>query len=121
MTRKTLTDKQRSALEAVDAARSAGLGLGAYARANGLNARQIYDAVTGLRKRGLLPPTATPRPRRPKAAFVAVNVMSAQPTMPRSGMVCRLLHCSGLVIECGEWPPAGWLSSMIAERAGAAT
>ena len=121
MTTRKLTDMQRSALEAVEAARSAGLGLSVYARANGLNARQLHDAVTGLRKRGVLPPTLTPRPRRPKAAFVALKVENLPPATQRSGMVCRVIHHSGLVIECGEWPPAGWLSSMIAERAGAAT
>lgn len=116
-----LTDKQRVALEAVQAAQAAGLGLNAYAQANGLNVRQIYDATTALRKQGLLPPTSTPRLRRRKAAFVAVDVVSGRPAQPRTGMVCRLLHPSGVVIECGEWPPATWLSSVMAERAGVAT
>jgi hypothetical protein len=118
---KRLTDKQRVALEAVEGATAAGLGLNAYAQANGLNVRQIYDSMAALRKHGLLPPTSTPRLRRCKAAFVAVDVVSGRPTQSRGGVVCRLLHPSGLVIECGEWPPAMWLSSMMAERAGVAT
>ena len=120
MTRSKLTEMQRTALQAVDAARAAGLGLSAYARANGLSARRLHDSVTGLRRRGLLPPTSTPRPRHANAAFVAVDVVSPRPALLRSGMVCRLIHRSGLVIECGEWPPTSWLSSLIAERAGAA-
>jgi hypothetical protein len=118
---KRLTDKQRIALSAVEAAKAAGLGLNAYAQANGLNVRQIYDAMSALRKHGLLPPTSTPRQRGRKAAFVAVDVVSGRPPPSRAGMVCRLIHPSGLVIECGEWPPAMWLSAMMAERAGVAT
>jgi hypothetical protein len=116
-----LTDKQRVALEAVEAAKVAGLGLNTYAQANGLNVRQIYDAMAALRKHGLVPPTSTPRQRRRKTAFVAVDVMSGRPPQARAGMVCRLILPSGLVIECGEWPPGMWLSSMMAERAGVAT
>jgi hypothetical protein len=115
-----LTDKQRGTLEAVEAAKAAGLGLNAYAQANGLNVRQIYDAMAALRKRGLLPSTSAPRLRQRKAAFVAVDVVSGRPPQSRGGMVCRLVHPSGLVIECGEWPPAPWLSSMMPERAGVA-
>ncbi len=118
---KRLTDNQRVALSAVEAAKAAGLGLNAYAQANGLNVRQIYDAMAALRKHGLLPPTSTPRHRGRKAPFVTVDVVSGRAPQSRSGMVCRLIHPSGLVIECGEWPPAMWLSSMMAERAGVAT
>lgn len=117
---KRLTDKQRVALEAVEAAKAAGLGLNAYARTKGLNVRQIYDAMAGLRRHGLVPPTSAPRLRRPKDAFVAVDVVSGRPPHSRSGMVCRLIHPSGLVIECGEWPPTMWLSSVMAERVGVA-
>ncbi|HTY50928.1 MAG TPA: hypothetical protein VMB48_14660 [Steroidobacteraceae bacterium] len=118
---KRLTDKQRVALEAVEAAKAAGLGLNAYAQANGLNVRQIYDAMAALRRHGVLAPTSTPRLRRRKAAFVAVDVVSGQAPQSRAGMVCRLIHASGLVIECGEWPPARWLSAMLTEQAGVAT
>jgi hypothetical protein len=48
-----------------------------------------------------------------------VRVVDTPPT-PRTGMICRVLHASGLVIECGEWPPAGWLLSLSAGRRDAA-
>jgi hypothetical protein len=120
----TLTDKQRVAMDALQGARAAGLALSAYARAHGLNARQLHDSVVALRRRGVLPPPDRPRPR--KGAFVAVRVVntppppSMRPSPPRTGMVCRVLHASGLVIECGEWPPAGWLLSLSAGRRDAA-
>ena len=114
---KDLTDRQRAALEALQGARAAGQGLCAYARAHGLNARQLHDAVAQLRRRGVLPPVQ--RAEQNASAFVAVRVMDTPPT-PRSGRVCRVLHQSGLVIECGEWPPAGWLLSLTAGRRDAA-
>jgi len=39
----------------------------------------------------------------------------------RSGMVCRLVHAAGFVIECGEWPPAAWLLSLASGQRDAAT
>ena len=115
-----LTERQRTAMEALRAARAAGVGLSAYARANGLNAREVHDAVSQLRKRGVIAPTE--RPHRAGSAFVAVKVVSAAasssaqgPEIARSargGMVCRLVHAGGFVIECGEWPPAAWLLSL---------
>jgi len=112
-----MTDKQRAALEALQAARAAGQGLCAYARAHGLNERQLHDGVAQLRRRGVLPPVQ--RAGQVPSAFVAVRVVDTPPT-PRAGMVCRVLHPSGLVIECGEWPPAGWLLSLTAGRRDAA-
>jgi hypothetical protein len=64
----------------------------------------------------LLPPTERPRPR--KGGFVTVRLarkVQAEPAMPsasRAGMVCRSVHAGGIVIECGEWPPAAWLLSL---------
>jgi len=120
-----LTDKQRVAMDALQAARAAGMGLSAYARANGLNVRQLHDAVTGLRKRGLIP--ATKRARQRSGAFVAVKVVDSPSRgpdvarLPRAGMVCRLVHVAGFVIECGEWPPATWLLSLASGQRDAAT
>ena len=128
MTTRKLTDVQRQAVAAVDAAQAAGVGLSSYARQNGLNVRQVHDAVTGLRRRGILPPSARARQRRRKSGFVRVKVMNVAPsrratTAPpqRGGLVCRLIHGSGLIIECGEWPPASWLSAVLAERRDAAS
>jgi hypothetical protein len=72
MVTRTLTDKQRTSMAALQAARAAGVGLSAYARAQGLNARQVHDSIAALRRRGVLPPTERPRLR--KRRFVAVRV-----------------------------------------------
>jgi hypothetical protein len=121
---KGLTDKQRAALDAVTAARVAGMGITAYANAHGLSARQLHDSIVALRRRGVLPPTDRPRGRT--AAFMAVRVVDAPRApvatgAPRAGIVCRLIHASGLVIECGEWPPAALLMSLTSGQRDAAS
>ena len=81
MTTATLTEKQRRAMDARQAAQAAGIGLSAYARAQGLNPRELHDAVAALRRRGLLPASERPRPR--KSRFVAVRVAEAAPVRSR--------------------------------------
>lgn len=121
---KGLTEKQRTAMAAIEAAGAAGLTLSAYSKAQGLNVREVYDAIAALRRSGVLPPTDKPRPR--KSAFVAVRVVNTGSSLPattlppRSGMVCRVIHASGLVLECGEWPPAAWLLSLTSGHRDAA-
>ncbi len=111
---KALTEKQRTAMAALKAAQAAGVGLSAYARAHGLKARQLYDSLVSLRRRGVLAPTDRAR----KGGFVAVRVAQTQPSTAmmrlaaRSGMVCRVIHSAGLVIECAEWPPPAWVSAL---------
>jgi hypothetical protein len=56
---KGLTDKQQRALEHVERARSAGMSLSDYARAQGVEVRPIYDSMAALRKKGMLTASAT--------------------------------------------------------------
>jgi hypothetical protein len=51
----TTTEKQRVAVEALEAARRAGVPLSDYAKAKGLELRPVYDAIAALRRRGALP------------------------------------------------------------------
>lgn len=119
-----LTDKQRQAIECMEGARSEGVALSAYARARGLEVRELYDAIAALRRKGALP-AAVPRAKK---SFMAVRVaanpapasLDAAAVEGRSALLCRVLIGAGAVIECREWPPAGWLAALIAERGGAA-
>ncbi len=116
MTRE-LTQKQRTAMAAAEAASAAGLTLNAYCAAQGLTVREVYDAISALRRSGVLP--RPQRPRHRKEEFLAVRVMKPpQPSLamrpPGTGMVCRWGHAGGLVIEWGEWPPVAWLLSLSA-------
>jgi hypothetical protein len=120
----TMTEKQRVAVEALEAARRAGVPLSDYAKAKGLELRAVYDAIAALRRRGALP--RTDRPRKRKSRFVAVRVRSSPPSVaeiaraPRSGSVCRLVFVQGWAIECGEWPAPSWVSAVLSGRGDAA-
>ena len=122
----TLTRRQQVAVEALEAARQAGMTLSDYAKAHGLEVRPVYDAIAALRRRGALPGTDRPRQRKSKSKFVAVRLTSSPVAVAegaraaRSGMVCRLVCAPGWVIECGEWPPPSWLSAVLPGRRDAA-
>lgn len=112
-----MTDKQRTALEAQQAAQREGKTLTEYAKARGLAIRELYDSLACLRRKGLLPGSGRKRRHR----FVAVRVAAAEP-MPRTlGAVCRIVTCDGYVIECSQWPPASWLATLARHAADAAT
>lgn len=116
----TMTEKQRIAVEALEGARRAGVALSDYAKAKGLEARPVYDAIAALRRRGALPGTDRPHKRRRKSGFVAVRVTSSSVPVAeggrvaRSGMVCRLVRGDGCAIECGEWPEPKWVAAVLA-------
>jgi len=120
MTAGAMTQKQRAAIEALEAARSQGCSLTQYARTHGLNAQRIYAILSALRKQGLLPKPARKRP----SPFVAVRVQA--PSVPVSrppgeaGVVCRLVHGNRYVIECLQWPPPSWLAGVSAGPTDAA-
>ena len=107
-----LTQKQRAAIEALEAARSQGCSLTQYARTHGLSAQRIYAMLSALRKQGLLPKSG----RRRTGRFVTVRLQAqAAPISPAPhgpGVLCRLVHGDRYVIECLHWPPAGWLNSL---------
>jgi hypothetical protein len=72
-----LTEKQRVAVQAVEAARQAGMTLSDYAKAQGLELRPVYDAIAALRRRGALPGSDRPRKRQSNSRFVAVRVANS--------------------------------------------
>jgi hypothetical protein len=107
-----VTDKQRRALQHIEQARSEGMALSDYARAHGVSAREIYDAMAALRRKGVLPP-AKPSSQ---SAFVALRVKPAAPaatlpTTPSGALICRL-RLGAAVIECAQWPPAAWVTAL---------
>ncbi|MEJ0036710.1 MAG: hypothetical protein WDO68_11575 [Gammaproteobacteria bacterium] len=116
-----MTEKQRRAVEAMEGARNEGISLNDYAKARGLAIRELYDAIGGLRRKGLLAQAAK-RTRRSK--FVAVRIAPEQ-GMPEasttmSSPVCRVVQ-PGRVIECLQWPPPSWLAAVSPGSADAAS
>jgi len=116
-----LSDKQRQALEHVERARSEGVKLSQYARVHGLGLRPIYDALAAARRKGVAASASSAFvARRASSPFVELRVASPMPTLPRSAILCRVLIGGLAVIECGEWPPAAWLASVLGSCADAA-
>ena len=112
-----MTEKQRLAIEAMDGARSKGVSIGDYAKAHGLVIRELYDAIAGLRRKGLLAQAAKGK-RRSK--FVAVRMAPEQVVPSASVPVCRVVQ-PGRVIECLQWPPPNWLAALSPGSADAAS
>lgn len=117
-----MTEKQRLAVEAMEGARSEGVSLSDYAKAHGLVIRELYDAIAGLRRKGLLVQAAK---KKRRSKFVAVRVAPEQ-VLPSANMaavsvpVCRVVQ-PGRVIECLQWPPPNWLAALSAGLADAAS
>jgi DNA-binding IclR family transcriptional regulator len=120
----TMTEKQRQAVAALEAARSEGCSLTQYAQANGLDVQKIYAILAMLRRRGLLPKSE----RRRRNRFVAVRV---QPTPLSSraiasaapaavATVCRIVGQHGVVIECLQSPEPRWVAALSAGSTDAA-
>jgi hypothetical protein len=99
-----MTELQRQAVEQLGKARQGGLSISAYARAHGIPAQRIFDAVARLRRRGALPDHSAKRDK-----FIAVKIA---PPPINNATVCRMLAPGGLVIECVQWPPRTWLESL---------
>lgn len=124
MTTAAMTEKQRRAVDAMEAARSQGCSLTQYAKAQGLAVREIYDALAALRRKGVLPKPVD----RPKSKFVSVRVAPASTALTAaarplgtSGVLCRIVHAGGYAIECLQWPEPRWLAALSSGSADAAS
>jgi hypothetical protein len=107
-----MTEKQQRAVEAMEGARNEGISLNDYAKAHGFVIRELYDAIAGLRRKGLLAQAVN---RKRRSRFVAVRVTSEQAlpvaSTTMSIPVCRVVQ-PGCVIECLQWPPPNWLAAL---------
>jgi predicted transcriptional regulator len=113
MTAAVMTQKQRAAVEAWEAARAQRCSLTQYARTYGLKVQQIYATLSEMRKQGLLAKSERKLPSR----FVTVKVQPRSVSIPEAvagstGVLCRITHGSGCVIECLQWPSPSWLTAL---------
>jgi len=115
-TREDLTLAEERFLERVQEAASEGVSLRDYYRAHGLSVAMLYKVRRRLVRKGLLPPLrqsagTTEVAGKLVAVRVAQAMEEAQVAVP--GLVCRLHHPSGWLIECGEWPDPRWLAGLM--------
>jgi hypothetical protein len=119
---RNLTPRERRYLEHVRSAEERGISLVAYCKERDLNPRALYSTRRDMVHKGMLPRVRAPkgapkkRDRRKKSSgkFAAVRV--ATPTLSAradSGVLCRVRHPSGCVLELGEWPEAAWMSKVL--------
>ncbi len=109
--RTELTPSQRGWLEHLRRAQGQGVTLVQYARSVGVKVGSLYEARRQLALRGvLLEGLASALPAQGMGEFVPVQVVSG-PRQPNEA-VCRLRSPGGWVIECAEWPQAGWVGEM---------
>jgi hypothetical protein len=89
--RQRLTTRQRYWLDHLEACEASGQKMNAYAQAQGLGARALYDARKRLVKQGVLSPARADRP-----GFQRVRVTAATAAAP---CVCRIRLPNGVSIE----------------------
>jgi hypothetical protein len=116
--RADLTRAERRFLERAAEAQEQGLTLEEYYRASGLSVGWLHNIRRQLQGKGVVMPGPTARSKAATSAkFVQVRV--AEPAVGAAtnpvGMVCRVRHASGWMIECGSWPPASWLQQLVGE------
>jgi hypothetical protein len=120
-----LTEREQEALEHMRKAQELGTTLKEYASRFGLNVRQLYQLRRPLVRKGALGPNPgqakEPRKVDREGAFSPVRIVSSGPAPGSPAVVCRLVHPSGWVLECGGWPPASWMAAIVAGGAHAAT
>jgi hypothetical protein len=124
MTTEPLTEGEGQALEHMHKAQELGTTLKEYASRFGLDIRELYQLRRRLVRKGALGPTRSPaqEPRRADrvSAFLPVRIVSRGPAPGSTPLACRLVHPSGWVIECGGFPPAAWMATVLAGGAHAA-
>lgn len=114
-----LTLAEQRLLERVQEAASEGVSLRDYYRAHGLSVPMLYKVRRRLVQKGLLPPLrqsagTTEVPGKLVQVRVAEEMEDAEVAVP--GLVCRVHHPRGWLIECGEWPDPRWLAALMGER-----
>lgn len=105
-----LSAKLREGLEHLQRARSQGMTLVDYSGSIGIKVSSLYDARRRLAQRGLWPEEAIRSLPQKSAEFVAVKITA--PPSCAAGVVCRLCHPSGWVIDCMSWPHSTWVNGL---------
>jgi hypothetical protein len=115
-TTEQLTEREQQVLDHLRKARELGSTLVEYACAFGLNVKELYAVKQQLVRRGAI--AGKPKAQEPDqfGPFAPVRIA---PSMS-SAVVCRLVHPSGWVMECGSFPPASWIATVLAGGAHAA-
>jgi hypothetical protein len=113
-----LTDRERECVKHIRQARERGMSFAEYCRSTGLKANEWHGVRHGMVKKKLLPPVPGSRPKPVRsggkpARFIPVRVESSSGTGSSIGMLCRVRHPSGWIIECASWPELSWMRGLL--------
>jgi hypothetical protein len=113
-----LTDRERECVKHIRQARERGVSFAEYCRSAGLKANEWHAVRHGMVKKKLLPPgpgaTARSVPsRRKPVGFIPVRVEASHGSGSPGGMLCRVRHPSGCIIECASWPELAWMQGVL--------
>jgi hypothetical protein len=113
-----LTDRERECVKHIRQARERGMSFAEYCRSAGLKPNEWHGVRHGMVKKKLLPPgpgakAKSVRSRRKPVGFIPVRVESSGGTGPSIGMLCRVRHPSGWIIECASWPELNWMRGLL--------
>ena len=121
-----LTARERGYLEHVRRAKERGLSVVAYCAELGIKPRALYSTRRDMVRKGLL---ARVRPSKPgrcdsrkksSSKFASVQVAATElPSAGDSGVLCRVRHPGGCVLELGQWPTAAWMREVLEGRGDA--
>jgi hypothetical protein len=124
-TTEPLTEREQQALEHMRKAQELGTTLKEYAARFGLDVQKLYQLRKPLVRKGALGPVHSQAREVQRAdkvsAFLPVRMVSSAPRPDSTAVMCRLVHPSGWVLECGGFPPASWMAAVLAGGAHAAT
>ena len=123
-TTESLTEREREALEHMRKAQELGTTLKEYAARFGLDVQKLYQLRKPLVRKGALGPARSeatePRRADKASALVPVRIVPSGRAPGSTAVSCRLMHPSGWVIECGEFPSAAWVTAVLSGGAHAA-
>ena len=124
-----LSERERQGLDHLRQAKDLGVSLAEYCRSFDLDLNLWYRIKQKLVRKGLvekgearkmaklaeapvLPPEKPPAFARVQIA--AVPELGSPPAVMPVPVACRIVHPSGWVVECGTFPPASWLATVLA-------
>jgi hypothetical protein len=101
-----LSEKERAYLEHLQQAQKLGVSFAQYCRQKGLASKPWYWVRHGLVRKGVIAGRRQAQAEKP-VGFVPVRIA------PSATVVCRMIHPSGWIIECGSLPQVQWLTALL--------
>jgi hypothetical protein len=114
MASEELNEREQRVLQHLQKAKELEVTIAEYARGFEVDLAELYQVRQKLIRKGVIEGPVRPVQEVPCAEFIPVLVTPGNTAAPPSAPVCRIRHPSGLEIECTDFPPASWLTALLA-------